>query len=284
MGRRTSSTCSSPRSASCHGPSCLPSRASRTSPGPPSTPPSGTTTSTSPASAWRWWARAPAPSSSCLRWPSRPARSRSSSARRATSCPSRTARSPAGTPPPSGSSGPLFWLFGEQFSRGLDDSSKVGRLQQAVALRHLGSKIKDPDLRARLTPDYPIGCKRILFSNNYYPTLTLPHVHVETTAIERITATGLVTADGVEHPADVIVYGTGFDSQDFLSSIDITGRNGQKLADPVDRRGASLRGHLRAELPQPVAVRTAPTPTWAAGRSSTCSRRRLGTCARRSIA
>ena len=124
---------------------------------------------------------------------------------------------------------PLTWLFGEQFSRGLDDESRVGRLQQAVALRHLRKGVDDPDLREKLTPDYPIGCKRILFSNNFYPTLSQSHVHVETSRIERITATGVVTADGTEHGADVIVYGTGFDSQDFLSSIDITGTDGRKL-------------------------------------------------------
>lgn len=130
---------------------------------------------------------------------------------------------------------PLVWLAGEQFSRGLDDSSTVGRAQQAIALRHLASKVTDPDLRAKLTPDYPIGCKRILFSNNYYPALTQPHVHLETDRITRITPTGVVTADSAggpetEHEVDVIVYGTGFDSQDFLASIDITGREGRKLA------------------------------------------------------
>ena len=126
---------------------------------------------------------------------------------------------------------PLTWLAGEQFSRGLDDSSRVGRLQHAIAMRHLRSKVPDADLRAKLTPDYPIGCKRILFSNNYYPTLMRDHVDVETSRIERITPTGLVTADGTEHEADVIVYGTGFDAQDFLSSIDIVGAGGRKLAE-----------------------------------------------------
>ena len=126
---------------------------------------------------------------------------------------------------------PLVWLFGEQFSRGLDDSSRIGRLQQSIALRHLKSRIKDPDLHAKLTPDYPVGCKRILFSNNYYPTLTEPHVHVETDRISRVTATGLETADGTQHEADVIIYGTGFDSQDFLGSIDVVGRGGRRLAD-----------------------------------------------------
>jgi cation diffusion facilitator CzcD-associated flavoprotein CzcO len=126
---------------------------------------------------------------------------------------------------------PLTWLFGEQFSRGLDGSSRVGRIEKAVALRHLRSKVADPRLREALTPDYPIGCKRILFSNDYYPALTQPHVRVETTRIERVTPTGVVTADGTTHEVDVIVYGTGFDAQDFLSSIDVVGAGGRSLAE-----------------------------------------------------
>src|SRR5690606_18926702 len=75
-----------------------------------------------------------------------------------------------------------------------------------------------------------IGCKRILFSNNYYPTLAQDHVHVVTERIAEVTPTGVIAADGTRHAADVIIYGTGFDAQDFLSSIDVTGRAGVKLA------------------------------------------------------
>lgn len=123
-----------------------------------------------------------------------------------------------------------IWTIMEQFARGLDDESKVGRINKAIAMRHLNKQVKDPALRATLTPDYPIGCKRILFSNNYYPALAEGHVDVVTSAIESITPKGVRTADGVEHEVDIIIYGTGFDSQDFLASIDITGTGGQKLA------------------------------------------------------
>jgi len=126
---------------------------------------------------------------------------------------------------------PLVWLLGEQFSRGLNDASAVGRVQHAVAKRHLRSKVQDPDLRAQLTPDYPIGCKRILFSNNFYPTLTKPHVHLETARVEQVTPTGMVNSDGTQHDVDVIIYATGFDAQDFLSSIDIVGIDDRRLAD-----------------------------------------------------
>lgn len=123
-----------------------------------------------------------------------------------------------------------IWTIMEQFSRGFNDASRVGKVNKAIAMRHLKSQVSDPELRVKLTPDYPIGCKRILFSNNYYPALAKPHVDVVTSSISEITPRGLRTAAGVEYDVDAIIYGTGFDAQDFLSSIDITGSGGQKLA------------------------------------------------------
>jgi len=122
------------------------------------------------------------------------------------------------------------WTFTEQFSRGLDDESRVGRINKAVAMWHLRKQVKDPELRAKLTPDYPIGCKRILFSNEFYPALAQDNVDVVTHAVTSITPKGVVDSEGTEHEVDAIIYATGFDSQDFLQSIDITGTGGQKLA------------------------------------------------------
>ena len=89
--------------------------------------------------------------------------------------------------------------------------------------------IKDPELRAKLTPDYPLGCKRILFTNDYLPALAEPDVDVETARISEITASGVRTEDGVEHEADVIIYGTGFAATDFLGPIDVRGLGGRSL-------------------------------------------------------
>ena len=122
------------------------------------------------------------------------------------------------------------WGIAEQFSRGLDDDSAVGKVISAAALKHLSGKIKDPALRAKLTPDYPVGCKRILFANTYYPAIARPDVELIDEAITRVTPTGVVSGDGTVHDVDVIIYATGFDAQEFLESIDITGVAGQKLA------------------------------------------------------
>ena len=124
----------------------------------------------------------------------------------------------------------IIWTIMEQFSRGFNDASRVGKVNNTLALRHLKSQVPDPELRAKLTPDYPIGCKRILFSNNYYPALAKPHVDVVTSSVSEITAGAVRTAGGLDYDVDAIIYGTGFDAQDFLSSIDITGSGGQKLA------------------------------------------------------
>ena len=103
--------------------------------------------------------------------------------------------------------------------------------------RHLNKAIKDPVLRAKLTPDYPLGCKRILISNEYYETLARPNVDVVTDNIAEVTATGIRTKDGQEHPVDAIIYGTGFQATDFLAPMKITGRDGVDL-NQVWRDGA----------------------------------------------
>jgi cation diffusion facilitator CzcD-associated flavoprotein CzcO len=95
----------------------------------------------------------------------------------------------------------------------------------------LVAQVHDPDLRRKLVPHYPIGCKRLLFSNDWYPALTRPHVEVETTHVVEVVPQGLRTADDVVHPADVIVWGTGFAATDFLGPISVTGAGGRGLDD-----------------------------------------------------
>ena len=95
--------------------------------------------------------------------------------------------------------------------------------------RHLRRHIPDPALRARLQPDYPMGCKRILISNDYLPALAQANVQVIDTAIEAVTSTGIRTRDGQEHACDVLIYGTGFAATDFLAPMQIRGRDGVEL-------------------------------------------------------
>ncbi len=89
--------------------------------------------------------------------------------------------------------------------------------------------VENADLRAKLTPDYPVGCKRIMISNDYYSALTRPNVAVVTETIQEVQADGVVTADGVLHPADVLIHGTGFAALDFLAPMQIIGSQGRDL-------------------------------------------------------
>ncbi|MBA9004725.1 flavin-containing monooxygenase [Thermomonospora cellulosilytica] len=95
--------------------------------------------------------------------------------------------------------------------------------------RQLESQVADPELRRALTPDYPMGCKRILLSDDYYPALTRPHVELVTDPVERITPDGVVTRDGTTRQVDAIVYGTGFRANDFLAPMKIVGLDGLEL-------------------------------------------------------
>ncbi|MBF4476668.1 flavin-containing monooxygenase [Rhodococcus rhodochrous] len=99
--------------------------------------------------------------------------------------------------------------------------------QQALA--HLTAQVPDPELRAKLIPDYDFGCKRILRSDDYYPTLTRDNVELITDRIESITPAGIRTADGREREFDVIVFATGFKSQAFQGDLRIVGRDGVTL-------------------------------------------------------
>jgi cation diffusion facilitator CzcD-associated flavoprotein CzcO len=102
---------------------------------------------------------------------------------------------------------------------------------QWMAERHIERQIGDPALRAKVTPDYTIGCKRILLSSDYYPALTRPNVDLVTDPIARITDTGLACADGSAFAVDVIIYGTGFKTVEAIAELNVAGRDGVKLQD-----------------------------------------------------
>lgn len=127
---------------------------------------------------------------------------------------------------------------------------RFSRLPERMARAHLEKQVPDPVLREQLTPRYEIGCKRIVMSDEYFPALQRPNVELVTTAIERIAPSGVVTADGVEHPADVIVWGTGFHVTDAPYGEWLRGRDGRTLGDRWRERGMQgLRGTTVAGFP-----------------------------------
>lgn len=102
---------------------------------------------------------------------------------------------------------------------------------EKLALSHLKRQVKDPVLRAKLTPDYTIGCKRVLFSNNYYPALARDNVEVVAAGVQEVRAHSVIDANGNEHEVDAIICGTGFDVQDPLGPLMIYDRDGLELHD-----------------------------------------------------
>jgi cation diffusion facilitator CzcD-associated flavoprotein CzcO len=96
---------------------------------------------------------------------------------------------------------------------------------------HLRRQVRDPALRAKLTPDYAIGAKRVLFNDDYYPALNRANVRLVTDRIERIEAAGVRTRDGELVAADVIIYATGFQATDFLAPMTVIGAGGRSLRD-----------------------------------------------------
>ncbi len=110
--------------------------------------------------------------------------------------------------------------------------TKQGRdFQTLLAKTHLEEQVSDPALRKKLTPDYPIGCKRILFSDDFYPCLLREDVDLVTEKITRIVPDGVEIQDGSLHKLDVLVCATGFETTGWHWSLDIEGRAGTRLAE-----------------------------------------------------
>jgi len=118
---------------------------------------------------------------------------------------------------------------------------------RAAARRQITKTIKDEDLRSKVTPSDEVGCKRVMLTDEWYPTLEKPNVELVTEPIQRITPTGIESADGTVRPADVIVLATGFESHAFVAPMEVVGTGGRALAeewDPVARAylGLSVPG------------------------------------------
>ena len=129
-----------------------------------------------------------------------------------------------------------IFLYGELLTSGFVLSPKFLAAPLHLWRRQLRAQITDLKLRDKCVPDYVLGCKRVLFSNDWYPTLTRPNVELVTDPIERIVPDGVVTASGTRQ-ADVIIYGTGFKTLDFLAPMSVTGLGGRRL-DEAWRDGA----------------------------------------------
>lgn len=124
---------------------------------------------------------------------------------------------------------------------------RVMQLNSRIAARHLGKSIADPKLREKLTPKYTVGCKRILISNDYYPSLCRPNVEVVTDRIREVRPNSIVSEDGSERQIDAVIYGTGFHVSDLPFAERVRGREGRTLAEtwhgsPKAHLGTTISG------------------------------------------
>ncbi|MEO3976181.1 NAD(P)/FAD-dependent oxidoreductase [Streptomyces sp. CAU 1734] len=143
----------------------------------------------------------------------------------------------------------VLWGIRElQVSAFTKQPARLGPVQ-ALALANLNRSIADPALRAKLTPSYRIGCKRILLSSEYYPAVARPNVDVVASGLAEVRGSTLIAADGTEAEADVIVFGTGFRVTDLPIADRVVGADGVTLADAWQDGMRSLRGATAAGFP-----------------------------------
>ncbi len=135
----------------------------------------------------------------------------------------------------------IYWAA-ESAGVGFNGHSGLLRLAERVGRRHIARQLNDPVLREKVTPDYTLGCKRVLGSNTYYPALARANVDVVTDAITEIRPHSVVTADGTEREVDAIIYGTGFHVTDAFEYLDVRGRGGADLREYWQQQG--IQTHL----------------------------------------
>jgi cation diffusion facilitator CzcD-associated flavoprotein CzcO len=128
-------------------------------------------------------------------------------------------------------------------------SRRMRELATRMALRQLERQVPDPELRAKLTPRYELGCKRILPTDEWYPALMQPNVELVTDGIREIRPRSIVTADGAEREVDTIIFGTGFHVTDLPIAERVRGRDGRSLAERWDGSPSAYKGATVAGYP-----------------------------------
>ncbi|WP_137148122.1 NAD(P)/FAD-dependent oxidoreductase [Mycolicibacterium sp. CR10] len=124
-----------------------------------------------------------------------------------------------------------LWLRSESNISVIENGSDKTQEFKGIALQALESTIPDEELRSRLTPTHPFGCKRLVFATDYLQTLSQPHVEVVSSPARTLRSRSLVTEDGTELDVDVVLCATGYAAVDYLGQIDVRGAEGTALHD-----------------------------------------------------
>lgn len=144
----------------------------------------------------------------------------------------------------------LTWLSMEaRYFAVFRQDSPLRRLAMALVRRHVRQEVPDPELAARLTPAYELGCKRVLVSDDWYPAMRRDNVQLVTSAVTELTERGIRDASGQEHELDVIIWCTGFRVDEPLGNMEIRGRDGRDLAQTWAGRPQAWLGMTMAGFP-----------------------------------
>ncbi len=133
------------------------------------------------------------------------------------------------------------WLMRNLFSEAVIGSPVQRRIMEWTVKRNLKNSVKDPALRAKLTPDYAVGCKRLIFSAGFYDAMQRDNVALETTSIDSVSEAGVVTADGTTHDLDVLILATGFHPFNFMRPMNLTGRDGLSIDEAWQQKVQAYR-------------------------------------------
>ncbi|HYM55161.1 MAG TPA: 4-hydroxyacetophenone monooxygenase, partial [Solirubrobacteraceae bacterium] len=136
--------------------------------------------------------------------------------------------------------------YGESLTAMIRHPRTLGLIGAARSAAFMRMQLKDPEIRRKAWPDYTFGCKRVLFSSYFLPALERPNVELVTDAIQQVTPEGLVTADGRRHPADCIIWATGFRSTEFMFPMAIAGADGRDLH---EQWSGGAHAHLGMTVP-----------------------------------
>jgi cation diffusion facilitator CzcD-associated flavoprotein CzcO len=141
----------------------------------------------------------------------------------------------------------LYWIHERRASGFVNDESAM-EATATLARKLIERQVHDDELRQKVTPNYTIGCKRVLISSDWYPTLGKPNVAVRAGSVERVEASAVRGEDGSCSPADVIIFGTGFDAQNNIR-FPVTGRDGVTLQQAWSEGNQAYLGTVVAGFP-----------------------------------
>lgn len=130
----------------------------------------------------------------------------------------------------------LYWLL-ELRGRMFIGNRTIHKYFHKLSLQKLENEVENPETRRKLTPDYKLGCKRILSSDDYLPTFNRENVALETDSISEINRDGIVTTNGVQHNFDAMIFATGFEVADITTEMRVYGRNGRELFQEWQTKG-----------------------------------------------